>query len=78
MVPAEQNEQLDFSNVLVTFLFVAVLVTGLTCMHVGSRFGAWMDYMRFRKNSGDLQDTSGKDCGFRVDASLAISATFSL
>ena len=31
---------LDFLNVLEAFLFVAVLVTGLTYMHVGSRFGA--------------------------------------
>ena len=68
MVPAEQNEQLRYFYVLVTFLFVA---------HAGSRFGAQMDSKRFRKTSGNSQDTSKKDCGFRVDASLAISATFS-
>ena len=41
VVAAEQNGQFRFFfNVFVTFLFVAVLVTGLTHMHVGSTFGA--------------------------------------
>ena len=69
---------LEFLNLLVTFLFVAVLVSGLTYMHAGSRLGAKIDSKRFRKNSGNLQDTSKIDCGFRVDASLATSATLSL
>ena len=43
-------------------------------MHVGLRFGT----PSFSKNSGNFQDTSKKDCGFRVDVILTISATFSL
>ena len=40
MVPAGQNEHLRvFFYVLVTFLFVAVFVTGLKYMNAGSRFG---------------------------------------
>ena len=30
----------------------------------------------FSKLSGNLQDTSNEDCGFRVDAPLAICAVF--
>ena len=40
MVPAEQNERILYIfNVFVTFLFVPVLVTGLTYMH--ARFEIW-------------------------------------
>ena len=33
-----------------------------------------MDSKRFRKTSGNLQDTNNEDGGFRVDAPLAIFA----
>ena len=73
-----KTSNLDLKNVLVTFLFVGVMVTGLTYKHAGSRFGAEIDSKRFRETSGKLQDTSKMDCGFHVDACVAISATLSL
>ena len=56
VVPAGQNKA--FFNVLVvTFLFFAVLFTGLTYMYAAMIFGAQMESKRFRKTSGNLQDT---------------------
>ena len=47
-------------------------------MHAVTMFGASMDSKRITKPSGNLEDTSNKDCGFRVDAPLAISAALLL
>ena len=58
VVPAGQNKA--FFNVLVlivTFLFFAVLFTGLTYMYAAMIFGAQMESKRFRKTSGNLQGT---------------------
>ena len=58
VVPAGQNKA--FFNVLVlivTFLFFAVLFTGLTYMYAAMIFDAQMESKRFRKTSGNLQDT---------------------
>ena len=43
-------------------------------MHAVVMFGSQMDSKRFRQTSGNLQDASNEDCGFRVDAPFAISA----
>ena len=58
VVPAGQNNA--FFNVLVlmvTFLFFAVLFTGLTYMYAAMIFGAQMESKRSLKTSGNLQDT---------------------
>ena len=56
----------------------AILLTAFTYMHAVTMFGASMDSKRITKPSGNLEDTSNKDCGFRVDAPLAISAALLL
>ena len=69
VVPAGQNKA--FFNVLVlrvTFLFFAVLFTGLTCMYGAMIFGAQMESKRSRKTSSNLR-TRDEDCGFRVPGS---------
>ena len=58
VVPAGQNNA--FFNVLVlivTFLFFAVLFTGLTYMYAAMIFGAQMESKRSPKTSGNLQYT---------------------
>ena len=77
MVPAEQNEQFGFlkcfGNVLVRWGH-GDRVNVHAC-----RFEIWrLDGLQaFPKTSGNLQDTGKNDCEFRVDASLARSATLS-
>ena len=67
VVPAGQNKA--FFNVLVvTFLFFAVLFTGLTYMYAAMKFGAQMESKCFRKTSGNLLVTR-RGMWFRVPGS---------
>ena len=56
VVPTGQNKAF-FNVLIVTFLFSAVLFTGLTYVYAAMIFGAQMESKRFRKTSGKFQDT---------------------